>query len=355
VEWPFDVVPVPYGLDLNRNFPAGFNPTTKGAGPFPLSEPETRAQVEFITDHRNIGGVLLLHTTGGVLYRPHSTIKDDEFDDEDIRLYKELGKLGTEATGYPVVCCYGDIWSGVLDDWAFEHKGIFGFTPELWDAVGRAAPEFKSDELQSFSSEEERLELELKLLTWNDRELAGKGFVDWHEFDHPQFGKVELGGWDTKRCRQNPPEKFLEQECHRNAEFALSFALALPEVHIDDVQVEPAGDGAYVVSALVSNHGFLSTNISEQAKKMEAVKKNRIELDLGEGVELVRGERRREIGFLEGYHAGQKVRFYRHGPPAQSHHRENWTVVAHEEAEGEVTVILKSRRGGQATRTIRLP
>jgi hypothetical protein len=129
----------------------------------------------------------------------------------------------------------------------------------------------------------------------------------------------------------------------------------LPEVHIDDVQVEPAGDGAYVVSALVSNHGFLSTNISEQAKKMEAVEEDRIELDLGEGVELVRGERRREIGFLEGYHAGQKVRFYRHGPPAQSHHRENWTVVAHKEAEGEVTVILKSRRGGQATRTIRLP
>jgi len=353
-EWPFDVVPVPYGLDLNRNFPAGYSPLTSGAGPFPLSEPETRTQVEFIDKHRNIGGVILFHTTGGVLFRPHSTIPDSDFEKEDIKLYKQIGKLGTDVTGYPVVCCYGDIWSGVLDDWAFEHRGIFGFTPELWDVVGRAAPEYKSDELRRFFSEDERNELERKIFTWNDRELAGKGFIDWHEFDHPQFGTVEIGGWDFKNVRQNPPVKFLEQECHKNSQFVLDFGMALPEVHIDDVNVKPAGNGAYVVSALVSNHGFLSTNISKQAEKVKAVEEDRLELELGENVTLVRGTRRRTIGFLQGYHAGQNMRFYAYGPPAQAHHRENWTVVVSGGGPHEVTVALKSSRGGVVKKTVTL-
>jgi hypothetical protein len=310
--------------------------------------------VEFISKHPNIGGVLLFHTTGGVLFRPHSTIPDSDFEKEDIELFKQLGKLGTDVTGYPLVCCYGDIWSGVLDDWAFEHKGVFAFTPELWDVIGRAAPEFKSAELRRSFPEEERKKLESKLLTWNDRELAGQGFINWESFDHPQFGEVEIGGWDLKTVRQNPPVKFLEQECHKNSQFVLNFALALPEVHIDEVKVEPAGGSAQVISALVSNHGYLSTNLSEQAKKMEAVAQDRLELQPGEGVRLVRGTRRRKIGFLEGYHAGQKLRFHAYGPPAQAHRRENWTVVVDGDGPAEAVILLRSERGGRDKTTINL-
>lgn len=41
--------PPRFGLDLNRNFPHGWAPegTQKGAGPFPVSEPETRAVADF--------------------------------------------------------------------------------------------------------------------------------------------------------------------------------------------------------------------------------------------------------------------------------------------------------------------
>ena len=39
------VAPPKWGLDINRNYPANWEPETKqrGAGPYPLSEPETRA------------------------------------------------------------------------------------------------------------------------------------------------------------------------------------------------------------------------------------------------------------------------------------------------------------------------
>ena len=195
--WPFHVARTKYGLDLNRNFPAGYNPRTPGAGPFPLSEPETRNLVEFISRHKNIGGVLLYHTYGGVLYRPHSTMPDKEFPGNDAAMYEIVGQLGTDVTGYPVVCCYGDIWSGVFDDWCYEQLGLFAFTPELWDMVGRAAPELKGKSSRRMSLTERR-QLDLALLQWNDRELAGKGFVRWHEVEHPQLGTVEIGGWRVK-------------------------------------------------------------------------------------------------------------------------------------------------------------
>ena len=344
VELPFRPVPVEYGLDLNRNFPAGYSPTTKGAGPFPLSEPETRNLVEFIDDHPNIGGVLVYHTTGGVLFRPHSTIRDDEFDSDDMAAYETIGRWGTDVTGYPVVCCYGDIWSGVLDDWTWEHRGVYGFTPELWDVVGRAAPDLKMNPMQMRQmAPDKRRELELRLLQWNDRELAGEGFVPWRAFDHPQLGNVEIGGWVTKECRQNPPRHLLAAECHKNIQFPLVFALGLPEVHIDEVILSPMG-GGYVLSALVSNHGYLDTRISKQAEKQGAVRDDIVELILPDGATLLTGERITQIGFLEGYGRAQKPVYQRYSEQSKSAARLKWTVLF--KGEPEVTVVLRSERGG---------
>jgi len=350
-KYPFESVDTKYGLDLNRNFPAGYNPHTPGAGPFPLSEPETRNQVEFINGHQNIGGVILYHTTGGVLFRPHSTIHDSKFAKQDIAMYNEIGNIGTDATGYPVVCCYGDIWSGVLDDWCFEYRGLFAFTPELWDAVGRAAPEMKQDPVKQRSKEENQ-KLELKLLQWNDRELAGEGFTAWHEVEHPQLGTVEIGGWRVKECRQNPPVKFLEQECYRMTQFSLGYGLALPEVHVDDLTVKKVDNLVYQVEAVVSNHGFLPTNISEQAKKQNAVRKDLVRLSTDKNIQLINGNYQVEIDNLQGYSAGQQSRFYRFGKPAKSAQRVSWTIRLAESTNTEIAVTIVSARGGTKTKTI---
>jgi hypothetical protein len=59
------------------------------------------------------------------------------------------------------------------------------------------------------------LEDDLKLLRWSDEQLGGKGYVNWYPFDHPQLGRVELGGWDTMYAWSNPPSEFLEKEIAR--------------------------------------------------------------------------------------------------------------------------------------------
>jgi len=59
------------GIDMNRNFPRNWalEFEQRGAGPYPLSGPETRATIEFLNSHRNITGVFHGHTSGGFLFR----------------------------------------------------------------------------------------------------------------------------------------------------------------------------------------------------------------------------------------------------------------------------------------------
>ena len=62
----------PQGLDLNRNFPGSWRQEFEqmGAGPYPTSEPEVRAVVDFLTRHTNITGGTAFHTWSGVPAAP---------------------------------------------------------------------------------------------------------------------------------------------------------------------------------------------------------------------------------------------------------------------------------------------
>ncbi|HBY08536.1 MAG TPA: carboxypeptidase, partial [Chloroflexi bacterium] len=78
------------GLDFNRNFPVEWKPESdqRGAGPYPGSESETKALIDFITSHPNINTGIAYHTYSGVILRPPSTHSDDELDATDLWTYK---------------------------------------------------------------------------------------------------------------------------------------------------------------------------------------------------------------------------------------------------------------------------
>jgi murein tripeptide amidase MpaA len=135
--------------------------------------------------------------------------------DHDLAVYKAIGDRGTELTGYPNISVYHDFRyeedkfiTGAFDDWALDYYGVFAFTVEFWSLPAAAGVEVK-DFIEFFRDPPE--EASLKMLSWNDRELEGEGFSPWTPFDHPQLGRVEVGGWKTKFTHQNPPPKFLER------------------------------------------------------------------------------------------------------------------------------------------------
>jgi murein tripeptide amidase MpaA len=104
------IAPMPYGLDMNRNSPFDWQPdsTQGGAGPMPLSEPETRAVHDFIVNHPIIGGAQSFHTFSGVILRPYCSLNDDTFPTPDLEIFKLIGQRGTEITGYKNISIYHD-------------------------------------------------------------------------------------------------------------------------------------------------------------------------------------------------------------------------------------------------------
>jgi len=308
---PFDpailtIQPRKEGLDLNRNFPSNWRQEHEqsGAGPYPTSEPEVRAIVDFIAKHPNITGGVTFHTWSGVLLRPYSHQPDDAFPAEDLWTYQKIGAKGTEITGYPNISVYHDFKyhpkeyiSGVFDDWMYDHRGVFAWTVEIWSPQQQAG----ITDLKFIDwYREHPVEDDLKLLRWSDEVLGGRGYVDWYPFEHPQLGRVELGGWDMLYAWRNPPPEFLEKEVALFPDWLVWHLLIAPKLAVYEATVEPLGDALYKVRLVVQNTGWLPTYITKKALEKKLVRGVIAEIELPDGATLQLGKPREELGQLEG-------------------------------------------------------
>ncbi|MGH2812754.1 MAG: M14 family metallopeptidase, partial [Actinomycetota bacterium] len=242
------------GLDFNRNFPSNWEGEgeQKGAGPYPVSEPEVRAIVQFVTDHPNICQAINYHTAGGAHLRPFGFAPDSQMPPEDLKVYELLGKIATERTGYPAVSPYHDFGltdktalHGSFFDWLYDRLGVFAWSPELWDRAGLAGIKDRESLQEWFWDHPE--EDDLTILEWIDDNLGDEGFVSWHPFDHPELGRVEIGGWDDQLILYNPPPKFLEREASKHFEVTLSHAACCPWLQVRHLSCEPTKDDLHKV------------------------------------------------------------------------------------------------------------
>ena len=302
----FTTSPTLEGLDFNRNYPVYWVPEgeQQGAGDFPFSEPETRAEAEFWANNTNINGFVTYHTYSAVMLRPYSAHPDEYFPVEDLEMYKYIADKGKAMTGYECVSVYHgfrdhpkEVTNGAMDDYGYDHFGWYGFTVELWDAPTQAGVK-KDDFIQWFRWHP--LEDELKLQRWNDENLAGKGFINWQSFHHPQLGEVEIGGWDFKNVWQNAPEKYLPDLCEKQCQFTIAHALMSPLLAISRLDLKSEGNGIYHLVLQLENQGFLPTYTSKKALERKIVRPIQVKLNLADDVSLIVGKLEQEIGHLEG-------------------------------------------------------
>ncbi|MEA5533102.1 M14 family metallopeptidase [Crocosphaera sp. XPORK-15E] len=300
------LAPTLEGMDFNRNYPYLWSPEgeQQGAGDFPFSEPETRAEAEFWQQNRNINGFISYHTYSAVILRPYSTHGDEHFPVADLDIYKLLGEKGKAITGYECVSVYHDfryhpkdVTYGVMDDYAYDHFGWFGFTIELWDAPREAG--VKKESYTDWWGKHP-VEDDLKLFKWNDEELEVKGFIDWQSFNHPQLGEVEIGGWNFKQMWQNAPIQYLPEICEKQCQFALMNALLCPLLAISKTKINHQGADIYHLVVELENQGFFPTYTSKKALERKAVRPIEVILSLPEGVRLISGQLEQEIDHLEG-------------------------------------------------------
>ncbi len=257
-----------FGLDLNRNFPHTWVPEweQQGAGEFPLSEPETRALAQFILSHPNIGTSQHLHTWSAVILRPSSNMTDADMNQADLAVFKAIGKMGEDETGYPCISIHDNFAydkkkpiHGAVLDWVYGTFGIFAYSTELWSLPRQAGIEI-TDWIGWGKEHPDSDELAMAKVL--DDHAEGEGIYDWRPFDHPQLGAVEIGGWDYKFAIQNPPGPLLEEVTSGNALFVVREMGVLPQLVLETPKVHSLGGDIYKVSVVVVNDGFLPTYIS---------------------------------------------------------------------------------------------
>ena len=311
----YGLIDWPYGkwrkerIDMNKNFPRHWTKTVKpgtSSGPYPTSESETRAVVEFIVNHPNIGGNLLFHTIGRMAYRPYDDRSVDEMYEEDLRMYKEIGDKGTEFTGYYHIDEYvgfkslaGVGYPGNSMMWAYDQQGIISWLIELWQPVVSSGILDGSKYLHYEWFKKHPLEQDIALYKWAKDNFGNESYVDWYEFDHPQLGKVELGGWDWLFTWLNPPIKCLEDEVKGFPKWVVWNTLISPKLAVRNTSVESLGGDNYRVRLVVENTGYLPSYVTKQAVKM-GCKGVTVDIELPDGANMVSGTYRTELGQLEG-------------------------------------------------------
>lgn len=350
------------GPDLNRNFPYDWAPehVQEGAGPFALSEPESRAMADYVRHHPNVFVWLDLHTYGGVFIRPLGTAADETMPPDDLAMWRELGAICEAHTGYPMVNGFTDFTydpgkplCGDLTEFAYHARGAYAYVCELWDLfvqLGMKRPTRFVDAYSQF----DRATMH-RLARWDAEHNRSRVFRPWVPVEHPQLGPVEVGGVDIRFGIRNPPPERLPALCDAQSAAFLRVAAMAPWLWASELSVSPLGEGLWQLELRVENRGYLPTHVVPSMRDRDPNEPLRAWASTEGGAELV-DERagQRELGQLQGWGRGRQGSFgspgYYRGHGSEGRQRLRWVV----RGPGRVSVRVGNARVGWIDREAEL-
>ena len=321
--------------DPNRDWGWGWQPNyiQNGAYKYPFSLPENRAVMDFVMKHPNIAAAQSYHNSGGMILRGPGGQEDvGTYNAQDVQIYDALGKKGEQLIpGYRYLVVYKDLYSayGGELDWFYGGRGIYTFSNELWTSF------------LLFNKENPGENATYQF----DRYLLFKdAFVDWKEFNHPQYGKIEIGGFKKNFGRMHPGF-LLESDAHRNMAFTLYHCFHTPQLTIDTIEEKNLGDGLREIIATVSNNRMMPTHSSQDLK----FKIERPDFISIEGVKAIAGMivENRDLDINE-EQVNNPGRIAVSNIPGLGSVRVKWIVSG----SGKVKITVDSRKGGKTSRQL---
>lgn len=348
----------PGSYDANRNWASDWQPDyiQSGAMDYPFQLPEARAVNDFLMAHPNISGVQSYHNSAGMILRGPGAEASGEYPMSDVRFYDELGQNGERILPF---YDYVVIWSGLYTvhggfiDWTNDGLGIPSFSNELWNGeqyfTSPKLKEQQADPRSPIAPNVSRYYFD-KYLEFGDE------YLEWKPFDHPQFGKVEMGGVWKKYQGRVPPRFMNEELCHRNMAFSLYQADEMPLLRMGETSVEKVGGDVYRVFVDITNPKVTPT-IMARAAQNNVVRPDLLLVD-GKSVEVI------AASFIDNktlYKANPSVTplidqkdlkriIVRNGHPGKT----TRTAMLLVKGSGTVTVTYDSVKGGKASKTVAL-
>ena len=349
-------------VDGNRNWGFDWMPdyVQSGAGDYPFSGAITKALAEFIGQRPNICVGWTFHNNGGMYLRGPSSKAQGEYLRQDIAVYDYLGQQAERITpGYRYMISWKDLYQTYGDsmEWLIMLQGAYGFVGELFqteaerfvskkESAGenRAQPAKDEEEEGGYDFREDR-SLEKERIKFNDHLAQGELYKPWHEFDHPAFGKIEIGGW-VKMSSRLPAPFMLKDLVHRNASAVIFSAKNTPEISLEIFETKTMGNGLTRIRTRLANARAIPT-MSYQAKKNKLYPQDMLTLS-GAGLKVVAGGEINDI-YLH------QVAYKEFRPEIQFLVVPGFGKVEHEflvSGSGSLTIAYQSRHAGKISRTI---
>ncbi len=326
-----------FEYDPNRDWGWNWQPNyiQGGAYKYPFSLPENRAVMEFVMKHPNIAAGQSFHNAGGQILRGPGAAEDvGTYNAADLRIYDAIGKKGEELMpGYKYLVVYKDLYSvfGGELDWFYGSRGIYTFTNELWTPYLL----FNSDATREFNDE--------STYTFDRYLLFKDAFVEWHEFDHPQYGKVEIGGFKKNFTRMHPGF-LMESDAHRQMAFTIYHGYHTPKLLIDTIKEKDLGGGLKEITAIISNERLMPTH-SSQDLKYKIERPDYITLSGAKAIAGMIVDNRNPNATIEQKNNPQTVEL--DNIPGQGYVTVRWIVQGNE----KYTITVDSKKGGVVSRS----
>jgi hypothetical protein len=335
----------PGGIAVDSNFAHRWKQYAPEAGPYPLSESESRAIVDFLIAHPRVACVLVLDDEDNLAKTPKGDDKVKPNSTEPMKADSSLiaflgarlkpvepketkGEEVAEESDAPAAMgpldgalqAGADIQDGVegeadaseketkrswtaprssehgagnFADWAYYQRGAIVLESAVWSppldsktAAGKPLPKE--------ATEEE------KLLAWADATYGSGHFQSWTPFQHPDLGSVEIGGF-LPLVLTNPPASVLPDLISNYADFVDSLAADLAHIEWSEVRYTALDDqDVFDVRAKLVNRGRFASS-SAMGDKNRVPLPIRVSIELPEGAQILVGSSRSSVARLTGF------------------------------------------------------
>ena len=269
-------------LDMNRMFAEAWKDTYNG-GDYPGRHAEPRTVMEFLLTHPNIFAAFDIHCGTRAL------IFDMPANETDAGIMRKIMQVGKEITGIDPVseANYGraegakvTILPGVFRGYMQDTFGLVGATVELgngWNSIGMTAKEIWDAPdgimVREFLN---------KIIALHEKH-GSKIAAPWVKYDHPQLGKVEIGGHIHGNAYFMIADDMLEVLPKVTA-FLREMMTWHPRLELVNVKADALGGDVVRVRADVINTGKLGTTVLKGATGYHARYDLRLYLTGGEEI-----------------------------------------------------------------------
>ena len=325
------------GVSFNRNLTYNYEQFGPNSGLYPVSEPETRAVVDFLYDRFNIYTVVAFGPQDNLAEpmkareKPDNQPQQENVPQESDRM--ERGPMTSilksdETVNKLVSDKYREITGlkgtppavkepGSFTDWAYFHYGRYCFsTPGWWINV------------------EKGKNAEAELLKFAENNKLEDVFVPWKEIVNPDFPdkKAEVGGIKPF-VLLNPPADSVGSLIELHYKFIKEISAMHPELEFLDIKQENAGSNIFRLTLKVHNKGLFATT-TEAGEPNIWTRVMRLSVEPSAGQTIISGQKVQRIGRLAG---DESAEF-------------SWLISG----KGKVRIVAGAANTGQANTSVEL-